>query len=88
MKKVAFLADIFKRLNNLNMKMQGRDTYIMKFLDILRAFVAKIQNWRHKVNSGNAALFEKLKAIIAIRIKYYYSFFENENMGSATDHKT
>ncbi|XP_064107991.1 zinc finger BED domain-containing protein 5-like [Macrobrachium nipponense] len=56
--RLAYLADIFGQLNKLNLKLQGKDTTIIHFVDTLRAFIAKM-NWSRKVSSGNFAMFDK-----------------------------
>ncbi len=45
-------------INKLNLKLQGKDTTVLNFVDTLRAFVAKIKNWTSKVSLGNFAVFE------------------------------
>ncbi len=57
--RLAYLADIFDQLNKLNLKLQGKDTTVIHFVDTLRVFVAKIKNWTSKVSLGNFAMFEK-----------------------------
>ena len=61
--RLAYLADIFDQLNKLNLKLQGKDTTVIHFVDTLRAFVAKIKNWTSKVSSGNFAMFEKFSEV-------------------------
>ncbi|XP_068229403.1 protein FAM200A-like [Palaemon carinicauda] len=63
-KRVAYLADIFDKLNKLNLKLQGRETHVLLFQDSLQAFVSKLQNWRRKTNLGNIAMFEKLCGVM------------------------
>ena len=41
------------------MRLQGPDTNIIQFKDILSGLVEKIQNWNQKDNQGNFAIFEK-----------------------------
>ena len=57
-KQLAYLADIFGRLNKLNLKLQGTELNLITFKDTLRGFIAKLQNWRRKVDLGNIAMFE------------------------------
>ncbi len=45
-------------VNKLDLKLQGKDTTVIHFVDTLRAFVAKIKNWTSKVSLGNFAVFE------------------------------
>ncbi|XP_076039422.1 zinc finger BED domain-containing protein 5-like [Oratosquilla oratoria] len=58
-KRVAYLVDIFDQVNKLNLKLQGRETYIL-FQDSLRAFVSKFQKWHWNTNLGYLSMFEKL----------------------------
>ena len=43
---LAYLHDIFEQLNKLNLRMQGKDTNIIIFVDALRAFKSKLANWK------------------------------------------
>ena len=60
MKSLAYLADIFEKLNRFNLKLQGKNTNIIQLHDSLNAFYSKLQNWRQKVIQGNIAMFENL----------------------------
>ena len=62
--RLAYLVDIFEQLNKLNLQMQGRNTNIIKFVDALKAFMSKLENWKRKVNTKNVAMFEKLTSIL------------------------
>ena len=64
--KVAYLADIFEQFNSINRKMQGRDTYIHMFNDVLRAFGENLQNWWRKVCTGNVAMFSDLDTVVGL----------------------
>ena len=59
---LAYLADIFEKLNILNLKLQGKNTNIIQLRDNLKAFVKKLQNWRQKVVDGNIAMFDRLSS--------------------------
>jgi len=59
-KRLAYLSDIFGHLNKLNLKLQGPELNFITFKDSLCGFIAKLQNWRRKVNLGNIAMFENL----------------------------
>ena len=54
------LADSFEQLKKFNLRLQGPDTNIIQFKDVLIGFVEKVQNWNRNVNQGNFAMFEKL----------------------------
>ena len=57
---LAYLANITEQLNRFNLRLQGRDTNILQFGDILRGFTEKIHNWNRRVNQENYAMFENL----------------------------
>ena len=61
---LVYLVDIFKQVNKLNLQIQGRYINITKFVDALKAFMSKIENWRRKVNTKNVPMFEKLSSIL------------------------
>ena len=45
---LAYLCDIFEQFNKLNLQMQGKNTNVIKFVDALKAFKAKLANWKRK----------------------------------------
>ncbi|XP_064468647.1 zinc finger BED domain-containing protein 5-like [Ornithodoros turicata] len=63
--RLAYLVDMFEQLNKLNRQMQGRNTNIIKFIDSLKTFLCKVQNWKTKVKGGNVAMFEKLSSTLS-----------------------
>ena len=62
-KSLAYLVDIFQKLNGVNIKMQGRGTNIIQLHDYLLAFCLKLHNWRRKVANGNIDMFENLSSL-------------------------
>ena len=48
--KFSYLCDIFEKLNNLNVSMQGNDANILELSDKIEAFVRKISLWRFDVS--------------------------------------
>ena len=61
---LAYLHDIFEQLNKLNLRMQGKDTNLIIFVDALRAFKSKLANWKRKVEMHNYTMFEKLDILL------------------------
>ena len=61
---LSYLVDIFGQLNRLNLKMQRKDTTVLDFMDVLNAFVEKLDNWQRKVEKGNFAMFEALSSVV------------------------
>ena len=54
---LAYLADIFKTLNQLNKKLQGPGSNIIVHIDAINAFVAKLKLWSQRANNYNFAYF-------------------------------
>ena len=48
--KVAYLADIFNKLNELNLSLQGRNSNILFSHDKIEAFKKKLNIWTTKVS--------------------------------------
>nr|XP_039264593.1 zinc finger BED domain-containing protein 5-like [Styela clava] len=63
MNNLTYLADIFEKLNILNLKLQGKGADIIQLNDHMRAFVLKLKNWRRKVSEGNFAMFDRLSSV-------------------------
>ena len=63
---LAYLADIFEKLNILNPIVQGKNTNIVQLRDNLKAFIEKLQNWRQKVVDRNIAMFDRLSSCYRI----------------------
>ena len=63
MKSLAYLTDIFKKVNGLNIKLQGKETNITQLRDCLMAFCSKLQNWRQRIMQGNIAMFNNLSGL-------------------------
>ena len=53
--RLAYLVDIFRQLNTLNLELQGKGSLIIDFVDKIKAFNRKMENWRRKVGMGNLA---------------------------------
>ena len=61
---LAYLVYIFEPLTILNIQTQERNTNIFKFMDSLKAFRSKLENWKRKVNIQTIAMFDKLSSIL------------------------
>lgn len=48
---LAYLADFFETLNNLNLKLQGKNSTIMDATDAIRAFLEKTQLWKRRLDA-------------------------------------
>lgn len=61
MSNVAFLADIFGHLNNLNMQLQGKDKTIVDMVEKLQAFTVKLGLLESDISTGRLLHFSTLK---------------------------
>jgi hypothetical protein len=48
--KVAYLCDIFKKLNSINVSLQGKNVHLLKSKEKISAFVKERKRWRRKYN--------------------------------------
>ena len=55
--RLAFMADIFQHLNELNTRMQGRNENLLTNMDKINEFRSKVQLWQQHVESTNLGLF-------------------------------
>ncbi|XP_069615975.1 SCAN domain-containing protein 3-like [Ranitomeya imitator] len=55
--KLAYLADIFQYLNELNTRMQGRNENLLTSTDKMNGFRLKVQLWQQHVQGGNLQMF-------------------------------
>lgn len=66
-KRLAYLADIFGHLNELNRKLQGVGSNIIVQRDKIAAFIAKLELWKGKIQSGHSvAAFPTLHKMIGM----------------------
>ncbi|XP_063849112.1 zinc finger BED domain-containing protein 5-like [Scylla paramamosain] len=62
--RLAYLVDIFRQLNTLNLELQGKGSLIIDFVDKIKAFIRKMENWRRKVGMGNLVMLETVSEIV------------------------
>lgn len=58
---LAFMVDITEHLNQLNVRLQGRNQAVTEFFRSIRAFEMKLTLWKTQVASGNLCHFPTLK---------------------------
>ena len=61
--RLAYLADIFEKLNTLNLSMQGSKTTIINLNDSLNAFVEKLELWKMNVMKDVFIMFDRLSSV-------------------------
>jgi hypothetical protein len=63
----AYLVDIFETINNLNLKLQGRNTNIITAKDSINSFLENIQLWKRRLNkeTPNFSSFRRLNELIS-----------------------
>lgn len=57
---LAYVTNIFGKLNELNMGMQGQNKHIMQMSDRVNGFRGKLAFWRDNLSKGNCAPFPQL----------------------------
>uniref|UniRef100_UPI00358EA1AE protein FAM200C-like n=1 Tax=Myxine glutinosa TaxID=7769 RepID=UPI00358EA1AE len=61
---LAYLVDIFEALNGINQKLQGKHINIITQYDAIRAFMAKLDLWKCRMEAGNIACFPNLDSAV------------------------
>ncbi|KAI6653018.1 SCAN domain-containing protein 3-like [Oopsacas minuta] len=64
LKKLAYLNDIFSRINLLNKSLQGRYTTVINCVNKIQAFIMKLELWEAKLTVGKFDFFESLLATL------------------------
>ncbi|KAM3861136.1 zinc finger BED domain-containing protein 5-like [Diretmus argenteus] len=64
--KVAYLSDIFEKLNELNLQLQGNNTHLPHLADKIHSFTRKLDMWGRRLEEGNIDSFDNLKTFIEI----------------------
>ncbi|KAE8287501.1 Zinc finger MYM-type protein 6 [Larimichthys crocea] len=62
--KLAYLSDMFLKLNELNLQLQGKNTHLPQLADKITSFVRKLEMWLQRVKVGRVDSFENLKSFI------------------------
>lgn len=63
---MAYLADIFAKLNELNCSLQGKNLNVFQLYDKLNAFKMKVSTWESAVSSSETSMFSKLTEILEV----------------------
>ena len=66
LQRLAYLADIFEKLNTLNLSMQGGKTNMINLYDSLNAFVDKLALWKMHVMKDVFVMFDRLSALTTV----------------------
>ena len=59
--KLAYLSDMFLKLNEVNLQMQGKNTHLPHLADKITSFIRKLEMWQQRVKDGNIDSFENLR---------------------------
>lgn len=59
--KLAYLVDIYDRMNRINLQLQGQQVILSDVVDKLNSTQKKLQLWKNKVKDGDCSMFETLK---------------------------
>ncbi|XP_042228328.1 zinc finger MYM-type protein 6-like [Homarus americanus] len=58
--KLGFLADMFEKLNVLNVSLQGKDMYVFSTSDKIEVFEMKLSLWKRRVEGNDLSAFSQL----------------------------
>ena len=62
--KLCYLSDIFEKLNDLNLSLQGQNSNVFILISKIEAFMKKITIWLHKVANSSYEMFTCMKDFI------------------------
>ena len=62
--KLAYLSDIFGKLNELNLQLQGKDKHLPQVTDKITAFTRKLAMWGRRLEEGKTDSFENLQEFV------------------------
>lgn len=62
--KLAYLSDIFGKLNELNLQLQGKDKHLPLVTDKITSFTQKLTMWGRRLDEGSTDSFENLQEFI------------------------
>uniref|UniRef100_A0A3P9IY56 DUF4371 domain-containing protein n=1 Tax=Oryzias latipes TaxID=8090 RepID=A0A3P9IY56_ORYLA len=63
--KLCYLADIFRKLNELNMSLQGKDTSILNLYDKVGGFLKKAEMWKRACDQEDFTCFPQLDVFLS-----------------------
>jgi hypothetical protein len=64
MLKLCYMADVFDKLNELNLSLQGENVNILNLYGKINGFVKKIQIWKLAIDKNNIDMFQYTKEFI------------------------
>ena len=62
--KLCYLLDIFEKLNNLNLSLQGKNRDIITLNDKIESFIKKINIWKNRVEKNSFEMFSSVDNFI------------------------
>ncbi|CDQ99904.1 unnamed protein product [Oncorhynchus mykiss] len=60
--RLAYLVDIFRKLNELNTSLQGKESTILELEDGIKGFAACLGSWQSQLKAGAYGMFPVLSA--------------------------
>jgi hypothetical protein len=61
---LAYFADIFSHLNDLNISLQGSEVTVLDTIEKIAAFQQKLAHWKRRVAKDNHANFPTLENVV------------------------
>ena len=78
--KLAYLCDIFEKLNQLNISLQRRDTQILQLYDKITAFKRKLRLWKTGLWENEKEKKEKENSVMVFHFKVTYKLIIWESL--------
>ena len=75
--RLAYLGDVFSRLNDLNLGLQGLSTTIFKVRDKIYAMIMKLELFSVYINKDNTQVFPSLYDFCCVQINSSFQTMSN-----------
>ena len=62
MARLAHLADVLTKLNQLNLSLEGKESHVLKMYDKVIGFTKKLKLWERKCDEGDGSCFPRSSA--------------------------
>ncbi len=59
--KLAYLSDMFLKLSELNLQIQGPNTHLPHLANKITSFTRKLEMWEQRVKEGHIDSFENVR---------------------------
>ncbi len=87
--RLAYLADVLTKLNELNLSLQGKESHILKMYDKVKGFTKKLKLWEKKCDEGHVScLMPILPPLMSPGLQWCKHICQNSALISASIFRT